>query len=77
MIGRGTRSSVASPVPAPDLPFCRDGIGAIEETTLADDKMIDARDATEEMADLKRRIKVTRPALQAVRRKPKAENDQS
>jgi hypothetical protein len=41
---------------------------------MSDDKMIDARDATEE---LKRRIKSTRTALQSVRRKPKAENDQS
>jgi len=40
---------------------------------MSDDKMSDARGAAEELADLKRRIKSTRTALQSVRRRPKTE----
>jgi hypothetical protein len=41
---------------------------------MSDTKISEARAATEELAELKRRIKVTRPALQAVRQKPKNES---
>jgi hypothetical protein len=52
-------------------------MAALRRSLMSDGKMIDARDATRELADLKRRIKSTRIALQSVRRTPRAENDQS